>query len=398
MDFQTPPRSAELVGQLRDFMLKEVYPLEKRLEEGWKALLPALGEAREKAKAAGLWAPFLPRDLGGQGLTLLEFAFVAEELGRSPLGHFCLNCQAPDVGNMEILLRHGSEEQKRRFLVPLAAGRIRSCFSMTEPGRAGSNPTWLDTTAVREGDEYVLNGRKWFTSSAEGATFAVVMAVTNPEAAPHQRASQIIVPTDTPGFRRVRNVVVMGDPGSDWASHAEIEYRACRVPVANRLGAEGAGFALAQDRLGPGRIHHCMRWIGICERAFDLLCDRASTRQLSPDERLADRHVIQSWVAEIRAEIDAARLMVQNAAWKMDARGADGARDEVSLIKFFVANVLQRTVDRAIQVHGALGLTDETPLAYWYRHERGARIYDGPDEVHKASAGKRLLRARGKRG
>jgi alkylation response protein AidB-like acyl-CoA dehydrogenase len=264
---------------------------------------------------------------------------------------------------------------------------------MTEPDRAGSNPVWLSTTAVKDGGEYVIDGRKWFTSSADGAAFAIVMAVTDPDAAkPHARASMIIVPADTPGFRIVRNISVMGEPGEDWFSHAEVEYDGVRVPVETRIGAEGAGFLLAQERLGPGRIHHCMRWIGICERAFELMCRRAATRELAPGEPLAAQQSVQHAIAESRAEIDAARLLTLDAAARIDARGARAARVEISTIKFYVAGVLQRVLDRAIQVHGALGVTDDTPLAWWYRHERGARIYDGPDEVHKSLVAREVLK------
>jgi alkylation response protein AidB-like acyl-CoA dehydrogenase len=217
------------------------------------------------------------------------------------------------------------------------------------------------------------------------------MAVTNPEAPPHLRASQIIVPTSTPGFERVRNISVMGHSGDSWMSHAEVRYTNCRVPQANRLGMEGAGFVIAQERLGPGRIHHCMRWIGICERAFDLMCERAATRKLAPDKRLGDKQIVQTWIAESRAEINAARLMVLQAAWKIDAKGQHEAREEISLIKFYVAGVLDKVLDRAVQAHGALGVTDDTPLAAFYRHERAARIYDGPDEVHKMVVAKRIL-------
>jgi alkylation response protein AidB-like acyl-CoA dehydrogenase len=318
---------------------------------------------------------------------------VSEELGRSPLGHLAFNCQAPDVGNMELLHAHGSAEQKRRWLDPLARGDVRSCFSMTEPEHAGSNPVWLSTTAVRDGDEYVIDGHKWFTSSADGAAFAIVMAVTNPDAGrAHARASMIVVPTDTPGFRLVRNIPLMGDVGEDYFSHAEIRYEGCRVPVENRIGPEGAGFPLAQERLGPGRIHHCMRWIGVCERAFELMCRRALGRELNPGDPLGERQAVQHWIAESRAEIDAARLLTLNAAARIDAVGARGARVEISTIKFYVAGVLQRVLDRAIQVHGALGMTDDLLLSFWYRHERGARIYDGPDEVHKSLVAREVLK------
>ncbi len=383
--------------QLRVFLATEVYPLEAvLLQQGFRALLPTLEQERVRIKQLGFWAPHLPRDLGGLGLNLSEFAQVSEVLGTSPLGHYLCNCQAPDIGNMELLLAHGNEEQKEKFLRPLVAGEIRSCFAMTEPEHAGSNPVWLSTTAVREGNEYVLNGHKWFASSAEGAAFAIVMAVTNPEAKSlHQRASQIIVSTDTPGFRLMRNIPVMGDIGEDYFSHAEIALENCRVPIANLIGQEGRGFALAQERLGPGRIHHCMRWIGICERAFELMCQRAATRALAPGKLLASQEAIQHWIAECRVEINAARLLVMEAACKLESEGSYAARVEISMIKFYVANVLQRVLDRAIQVHGALGVTDDTILSFWYRHERAARIYDGPDEVHKSFVAREILKKYG---
>ena len=267
---------------------------------------------------------------------------------------------------------------------------------MTEPEFPGSNPTWMNTRAVKDGSDYVINGHKWFTSAADGAAFAIVMAITNPEAErKHLRASQIIVPTNTPGFNRVRNTPVMGDEGEDYASHCEIAYENCRVPQKNLLGEEGAGFAIAQQRLGPGRIHHCMRWIGICERAFELMCRYAAKRELSPGKPLATRQIIQEWIAESRAEINASRLMVLNTADKIDREGSRAARVEVSLIKFFVAGVLQKVLDRSIQVHGAMGLTDYTLLSHWYRHERAARIYDGPDEVHKTVVARMILKEYG---
>jgi alkylation response protein AidB-like acyl-CoA dehydrogenase len=330
------------------------------------------------------------------GLSLSQFARVSEELGRTPLGHYLFNCQAPDAGNMEILMEHGTAEQKERWLGPLVRGEIRSCFAMTEPECAGSNPVWMNTRAVKEGADYVINGHKWFTSGADGAAFAIVMAITNPEAEkPHHRASQIIVPADTPGFKRVRNIPVMGEEGEDYASHAEIVFENCRVPQQNLLGEQGKGFAVAQQRLGPGRIHHSMRWIGICERAFELMCERAATRQLSPGKPLASRQIIQEWIADSRAEIHAARLMVLNTAETIDRAGSHEAREEISLIKFFVAGVLQKVLDRALQVHGAVGMTDDLVLSYWYRHERGARIYDGPDEVHKALVARMVLKKYG---
>lgn len=388
------PELRDLLDRYRAFVGDELGTLDERfVREPFGALLPAVAAARERAKALGLWAPHLPHDLGGLGLPLADFARVSEELGRSPLGHLAVNAQAPDVGNMELLHAHGSDAQQRRWLEPLARGEIRSCFSMTEPEHAGSNPVWLSTTARREGGEYVIDGHKWFTSAAEGAAFAIVMAVTNPDAeAPHQRASMIIVPADTPGFVRVRNIPVMGDAGEDYFTHAEIRYEGCRVPVENRIGAEGAGFLLAQERLGPGRIHHCMRWIGVCERAFELMCRRALSRELAPGEALGEKQAVQHWIAECRAEIDAARLLTLHAAGRIDAVGARAARVEISTIKFHVAGVLQRVLDRAIQLHGALGMTDDTLLSFWYRHERGARIYDGPDEVHKSLVAREVLK------
>jgi alkylation response protein AidB-like acyl-CoA dehydrogenase len=266
---------------------------------------------------------------------------------------------------------------------------------MTEPGRAGSNPVWLDARAVRDGDDYVIDAHKWFTSAADGAAFAIVMVVTDPSAVPHRRASQVIVPTDTPGYRLVRNIKVMGEAGAGYASHAEVRFDGCRVPVSNRIGGEGDGFSLAQERLGPGRIHHCMRWIGICERALDLTCRRAVGREVAPGVPLGSKQAVQHMIAESRAEIDAARLLILQCARDIDRDGASSAREAVSTIKFFTAGVLDRVLDRALQVHGALGMTDDTPLAYWYRHERGARIYDGADEVHKSAVARRILRRYG---
>ncbi|MGZ8411909.1 MAG: acyl-CoA dehydrogenase family protein [Gemmatirosa sp.] len=387
---------APLLDAIRDFLETRVHPLEgELLQREFRELLPQLAALRAEVKAHGLWAPFLPTALGGLGLSLAAYAEVSAVLGTSPVGHYVFNCQAPDVGNMELLHAHGSPALQARWLKPLVAGEIRSCFSMTEPEYPGSNPVWMGTRAVRDGDDYVITGRKWFTSSADGAAFAIVMAVTDPEAPPHRRASQIVVPMDTPGVRLVRNVRIMGEAGSDWASHAEVVYENVRVPVAHRIGTQGQGFALAQERLGPGRIHHCMRWIGICERALDLTCRRAVSRELSPGRPLAMQQQVQFWIAESRAEIDAARLYVMDTARRIDAEGAAAARDAISGIKFHVAGVLQRVLDRAIQVHGALGVTDDTPLAYWYRHERGARIYDGADEVHKATLARRLLKRYG---
>ena len=388
-----------VLGSIRTFVHAHLLPLEGDfLSQPFSAVGPRLDELRGAVKQAGLWAPHLPRALGGLGLSLTEFAHVSELLGETPFGHYLFNCQAPDIGNCELLQEHGSANQKQRWLEPLARGAIRSCFAMTEPEADGSNPVWMTTTAVRDGDHYRIDGRKWFTSSADGAAFTIVMAVTDPDAAPHERASQIIVPMDSPGLTRVRNISVMGESGSGYASHAELQFNGVRVPVSNRIGEEGAGFALAQERLGPGRIHHCMRWLGISERAFRLMCARAASRELAPGEPLGLQQAVQHWIAEERAAIDAARLLVLDTAARIERRGAHAARDRISLIKFHVAGVMLRVLDRAIQVHGALGMTDDTPLAYWYRHERGARIYDGPDEVHKSAVARRILREFGMQG
>ncbi len=392
MDFDPPETVKPLLDKIEKFVADVVMPAEGDiLERGFTGAASQLAELRRRCKEAGLWAPQLPKELGGLGLGLVEHGLVSERLGRSPLGHYAFGAQAPDAGNMEILHKYGTPAQQATWLAPLATGSIRSCFSMTEPENPGSNPTILSCRAVRDGEHYVVDGHKWFTTSADGAAFAIVMAVTNPDAPPHARASMIIVPTATPGFDRVRNIKIMGDEGSGWGSHAEIWYRGCRVPVTNRLGAEGAGFLIAQERLGPGRIHHCMRWIGICERVFDTTCRHITRRKIDDEKTLATRQIAQAWIAEARAEIEASRLMVLHAAWTIEKKGFAAAREQVSLIKFYVADVMLRLVDRAIQLHGALGITSDTVLAHYYVHERGARIYDGPDEVHKMVVAKRIL-------
>ena len=394
MDFLVSEKMQAVIAMMTEFVDKELIPLEPEfLRKDFRELLPELAEKRRMVKRMELWAPNHPRDCGGMGLDLMEHAMVSEVLGRSPLGHYVFGCQAPDAGNIEILHKYGTEAQKEKYLLPLVAGEIRSCFSMTEVDLPGSNPVMMDTTAVKEGGDYVINGQKWYSTAADGAAFAIVMAVTNPGEAPHLRASMIIVPTDTPGFNLVRNISVMGHTGSDYFSHAEILYQSCRVPQANLLGPEGWGFVIAQERLGPGRIHHCMRWIGICQRALELMCRRAARRVISMDGKtLATRQIVQAWIAESAAEIQAARLMTLHAAWKIETLGVKAARDDISLIKFYVADVLQKVIDRALQVHGGLGMTDDTILAFFYRHERAARIYDGADEVHKMSVAKRILK------
>jgi acyl-CoA dehydrogenase len=396
MDFSEPEKVGLIRTSVREFMAKEVYPLEPVLRrQGFQQSVPILKEKRERAKQTGLFAPHIPKQLGGAGLSLVEFAHMSEELGKSPIGHYVFNCQAPDVGNMEILMEFGSPEQKERWLMPLIRGEIRSCFTMTEPELPGSNPTWMATTAKKDGGDWVIRGHKWFSTGMEGSAFAICMAVTDPAAEPHARASMIIVPTGTPGFELIGNLSIMGERGGDWASHAEVSYQDARVPLDSLLGTEGMGFVIAQQRLGPGRIHHCMRWIGICERALDILCRHAATREIAPGKPLGTKQIVQQWIAESRAEIHAARLMVLHAAWKIEKQGIYEAREEISLIKFTVARTLGRVVDRALQGLGGLGMTDDTPLAFWYSHERAARIYDGADEVHIEAVARRILRGYG---
>ena len=386
----------DLVSRYQAFLKEFIYPIEKEIIYGsFKSHLPKLRELRALAQSKGLFTPHLSIDEGGLGLSLPEFARISEVLGTSPLGHYIFNCNAPDIGNMELMHAFASPFLKETYLKPLQRGEIRSCFSMTEPEHAGSNPIHMSTQAVLEGDEYVINGHKWFTTAADGAQFTIVMAITNPEAENvYQRASMILVPLDNPGYRLVRNISIMGDEGEDYLSHGEVEFTNCRVPKSHLIGEEGQGFTLAQVRLGPGRIHHCMRWIGICERALGLMCDRAMSRELNPGKFLSGQQTIQNWIAESAAEIKASRLLVLHTAEKIEKEGAKAAKEDISTIKFFVSDVLMKVLDRSIQVHGALGITDDTLLSFWYRHERGARIYDGPVEVHKSVLAKSILKSR----
>ncbi len=382
----------EIYPKVKKFIEDELYPIEiELLQMPFNKAAELLKSKREKAKQAGLWAPYLNVVDGGFGLTMIEFAQLSEIMASTPFGHYTFNCQAPDIGNIELLLKHATEAQKEIFLKPLMAGEIRSCFAMTEPDYAGSNPINMGTTAVKIENDYVLNGSKWFTTGADGAAFVIVMANTNSNAVAYQRASLIIVPTNTQGYTIKRNISIMGEAGEGHHSHSEIAFTNCHVPVGNLIGTEGVGFLLAQERLGPGRIHHCMRWIGICERALHFMCTRAAQRDMGDGTKLGQKQTIQNWIAESRAEINAARFMVLHAAYKIDKVGAKAAKNEISTIKFFVANILMKVIDQAIQTHGALGITDDMLLSYWYRHERGSRIYDGPDEVHKTSLAKAIL-------
>jgi acyl-CoA dehydrogenase len=376
----------ELRGRYRAFMEEHVYPNERGLQADDAELI---GSLRAKAKEQGLWAPHVPPEAGGTGQGFLAYAHLNEEIGRSTYAQLVFGCQAPDAGNAEILHLFGTDEQKERWLRPLVAGEIRSFFSMTEPEVPGSDPTTLRTTAVRDGDEWVIDGHKWFSSGADGAAFGIVMAVTDAEAEPHRRASQIVVPAETPGVEIGRAVPVLGHAGSGWSTHCEVWYRGVRVPVENTLGEPGDGFRIAQKRLGPGRIHHVMRWLGQMQRAFELLCSYALEREAF-GSRLADKQTVQNWIADSAAEIHACRLMTLDAAHKID--DGDEARVEVSVIKYYAAQALHDVIDRAIQVHGARGLTDETPLAQMYANARAARIYDGPDEVHRMVVSRRILK------
>ena len=379
----------ELVGlraRYRTFMEEHVYPNERGLSADDADLIRAL---QAKAKDAGLWAPHVPPEAGGTGTGFLAYAHLNEEIGRSTYAQLVFGCQAPDAGNAEILHLFGTPEQKKRWLFPLVAGEIRSFFSMTEPEVSGSDPTTLRTRAVHDGAEWVIDGHKWFSSGADGAAFGIVMAVTDPDAPAHARASQIVVPADTPGVEVVRATPVMGHAGSGWSTHCEVLYRGVRVPFENVLGEPGDGFRIAQKRLGPGRIHHVMRWLGQMQRAFELMCSYSLEREAF-GSRLADKQTVQNWIADSAAGIHACRLMTLDAARKIDE--GDEARVEVSVIKFFAAQVLHDVIDRAIQVHGARGLTDETPLAAMYAMARGARIYDGPDEVHRMVVSRRILK------
>jgi len=372
----------------RAFMEEHVYPNEAALAREDDVAAELVLDLRAKAKAAGLWAPHLPLEAGGTGEGFIYYAHLNEEIGRSVWGQLVFNCQAPDAGNGEILHLFGTDDQKGRFLAPLVAGETRSFFSMTEPEVSGADPTGLRTTARLEGEQWVIDGNKWFSSGAEDAGFGIVMAVTEPDAEPHRRMSQILVPADSPGIS-IEPVPVMGHRGRGWTTHCEVTYSGVRVPAGNLLGERGDGFRIAQKRLGPGRIHHVMRWLGQMQRAFELMCSRALEREAFGGP-LAEKQTVQNWIADSAADIQACRLLTLDTAHKIDQ--GDEARVEISLVKFFAARVLNDVIDRAVQVHGGLGLTDRTPLAAMWAMARGARIYDGPDEVHRMVVSRRILK------
>jgi len=388
MDFELSPRTVELRDRISAFLDEHVYPVEleamRALDEEVAPGVPypeILVDIRARARHEGLWNLFMPDERYGAGLTNVEYGVLCEEMGRSPaIAPMAFNCSAPDTGNMEILAEHGSDEQRERWLQPLLDGEIRSCFSMTEPEVAGSDPTTLRTRAELDGDDWVINGHKWFTSGAVGAAVAIAMVVTDPDAPQYARASMILVPTDNPGFDLVRPVPVMGHSGGP--GHCEIRYEDCRVPAVNLLGPRQAGFVIAQDRPGPGRIHHCMRAIRTAERAIEMMCRRASEREAF-GSKLAEKQFVQDFIAKSRMEVDQARLLTLLAAWKMDTAGKRAARQEISMIKVVAANMVMDVLDRAIQVHGSLGMSDDTPLAWMWRFSRMLKVADGPDEVHK---------------
>jgi alkylation response protein AidB-like acyl-CoA dehydrogenase len=379
-----------LRARYRAFMEAHVYPNEMALNREDDAAEALMADLRARARAEGLWAPHIGPEAGGTGLGFLAYAYLNEEIGRCFWAQLVFGCQAPDAGNSEILEMFGTPDQRERFLHPLVRGDVRSYFAMTEKAVSGSDPTGLQTRAVLDGDSWVIDGDKWFQTGADGAAFGIVMAVTDPDDAPHGHISQIIVPADTPGVEVVRPVPVLGHVGRGWNTHCEVRFRDARVPAANLLGERGDGFRIAQKRLGPGRIHHVMRWLGQMQRAFDLMCTYALEREAF-GSRLGDKQTVQNWIADSAAEIQACRLMTMHAAQLIDA--GDEARVEISALKFMAAKVLHDVIDRAVQTHGALGISGDSPLSTMYLAARFARIYDGPDEVHRMVVARRILRS-----
>ena len=384
MSFEVPEHVQPIRERVRRFIETEVYPVESVLEErGSEASREAIGGLMAKAKEQGLWALGHPKEIGGQGLPFLDYVYINEVVGRSELATVALGTHS--LQDSIMLNLHASPKWRDTYLKPLVEGEVFPSFAMTEPDVASSDPTQLRTHAELDGDQWVINGHKWFTSGADRAAYTTVMVRTEPDAPDHDAFSMIVVPTDTPGYNIVREVRVMGFYGG----HCEVKYENVRVPAENLLGPRGAGFKIAQERLGPGRIFHCMRWLGQAQRAFVLLCDRANNRTAfgSP---LADKQQIQVMVFDSLAEIQASRMLTLAAAHKLD-RG-EQARIEISLIKVVGAQMLHNVIDRAIQVHGAMGVTEDTPLERMYRAARFARIYDGPDEVHRMTVARRVLR------
>jgi len=387
-DFSPTKEQQEMIDKATAFMDEFVYPNEKYMVPHRGLPNDILKPLQQKIKDLGLWAGHLPKDVGGMGMGFVSLGLLSEIIGRSPIAPYIFGSMAPNAGNSEILWQVATEEQKQKYLIPLANGEINSCFGMTEPEVSGSDPTMLQATAVQDGDEWVINAHKWFTTGAIGSSFSIVMVKTDPDAPKHEQYSMFLVDADNPGFEIVREVPVMGDHFA--GGHCEVRYTDCRVPAGNMLGKRGEGFKLAQYRLGPGRITHAMRWIGVAKRSLDLMVDYALKRE-TRGKRLADFQTIQNFIADSAAEIDAARLLTLHAAWKMDQ--GDQARKEISIIKFYGAKVLHDVIDRAIQVHGALGITADTPLEGFYREARAARIYDGADEVHRMVVARQVIKA-----
>jgi len=397
VDFSTSDKVRKLRDAVRDFMNAEVLPNEGRYhheveEAGDPHHQPVvMEELKAKARAAGLWNLFLPESEWGAGLTNLEYAPLCEQMGRSLIGPEAFNCNAPDTGNMEVLARYGTREQQERWLVPLLEGEIRSCFSMTEPDVASSDARNIRARIERDGDEFVINGRKWWTTGAarERCKISIFMGITDPDAEPYRQQSMILVPLDTPGIEILRTLKVFGYEPQE--SHAEMQFTGVRVPAENLLQEEGDGFRIAQGRLGPGRIHHCMRLIGMAERALELMCRRVDEREPF-GKKLSEQGVIQDWIARSRVEIEQARLLTLKAAWMMDEVGNKAARTEIAAIKVLAPNLALTVVDRAIQAFGGAGVSQDTPLAEFWAMARTLRLADGPDEVHLASIAKQELR------
>ena len=396
-DFETEPEFQEQLDWTRAFLDEHILPLEtielEVTDEQWAALTAPL---KQQVKDRGLWACHLDPELGGQGFGQVKLGLMHEILGRSSIAPAIFGNNAPDSGNAELLAIGGNEEQKKRWMEPLLAGELRSGFSMTEPDTAGSDPTLLETVAVRDGDTWVINGHKWFTSGGSGADFLIAMVVTNPDVHPYQGSSMIVVPTDTPGLEIVRDVPNMHHPyrgqfARHPMGHSEVIYRDVRVPAENLIGNPGDGFVLAQKRLGPGRIHHAMRWIGQSQRALDMMCERALSR-FAHGSLLAEKQMVQDFIAETRIDIASARLLCLHAAWHMDKHGSSASRTEIAMIKVYGTKMLFNAIDRSIQVHGALGYSADMPLEEMYRNARASRLVDGADEVHKVSIARRTLK------
>ncbi len=383
MSFEVPEHIRPLRARVRQFIEERIYPVETQLDERGDASRALMRQLMGEAKTAGLWALGHPREIGGHGLPFLDYVYVNEVVGRSEAAMVALGTHS--LQDSIMLNLHAAPEWRGRYLAPLVAGEVFPSFAMTEPDVASSDPTQLQTSARLDGDDWVISGRKWFTTGANVAAYTTVMARTEPEAAPHAAFSMIVVPTDTPGYRIVREVPVMGM----WGGNCDVAFVVVRVPRQKMLGTRGAGFLIAQQRLGPGRIFHCMRWLGQAQRAFDLMCERANTR-VAFGGPLADKQQVQQMVFETAAEIQACRLLTLDAAHKIDQ--GDPARVEIGIIKVVGAQMLHNAIDRAIQVFGAKGVSGDTPLERMYRAARFARIYDGPDEVHRVSVARLILR------